>query len=125
MKILSKILLVIFICIMCGSYNVYGDDSVSGDTSKGLPEINTNLVPSADVSGDAKTFVEVALGALQVVGIVAVVVGIGLIGFNTILGSASEKAVAQEKYVGIVIAAIIITAGSTIAQFLIQAAENL
>ena len=146
MKKISKILvigLIFIIFTMCGMHSVYaidpdivtGEDEtdykgpsapdVKGDTKTGLPSLNNNFKPTASITGTAKSTVELILGVLQVVGIVAVVVGIGLIGFNTILGSAGEKAIAQEQYVGIVIAAVVITAGSTIAKFLINAAEKM
>lgn len=81
--------------------------------------------PSANLGGTSKNIVVTILNILTVLGIVAVVIGIALVGFGTILGSASEKAIAKEKYVGLLIAAIVITAGSTIAKVLVKVAENL
>ena len=48
-----------------------------------------------------------------------------LIGFGTILGSANEKAQGQEKYVGLVIAALLITGGSVLAKLIINIAESI
>lgn len=151
MKINSKIfkiLLISLLCIISCSCNVYArqvpngpgrfeDDfhpvpivppeestPVDGDSATGLPTLDNNYKPTADVTG-SKSTIQLILGVLTVIGVVAIVVGTVLIGFNTILGSASEKAIAQEKYVGLVIAAVIIIAGSTIAKFLISTVEKL
>ena len=86
-----------------------------------------DYAPTLNLStgGKAMTVVSTILGYLQVLGAISVVIGLALIGFNSILGSAEEKAEGQEKYVGIVVAALLIGGGSTIAKFLISFAEKL
>lgn len=105
--------------------NITTDTSIKGDSSTGLPQLDGGYKPSANLGGTSKNIVVTILNILTVLGIVAVVIGIALVGFGTILGSASEKAIAKEKYVGLLIAAIVITAGSTIAKVLVKVAENL
>ena len=65
------------------------------------------------------------LGVLTGVGIILIVVSIALLGYNTILGSASEKAFSQEKLVGLVIAAAVLTCGSVIAKMIASIAYSL
>lgn len=96
--------------------------------AKGLPNLDdTGYKPTVSLStgGSAFNIITQILSVLTVVGIIAVVIAIALIGFNTILGSASEKADYQQKLVGVVIAGIFMIAGSTIAKFIISIAENI
>ena len=69
--------------------------------------------------------VSTVLSVLIVLGIVATVIGIALIGFGAILGSAGEKADAQAKMIGIVVAGVLITGGCGIAKMLISMAEKI
>lgn len=121
-KILNKTIMMLLLIIMstyCVCYATSDD--------KGLPDLEGNYAPTIGIATDGNTVTIIGqiLGVLTVVGIVASVIGIALVGFNSILGSASEKAANQEKYVGIVIAALLITGGSVIARFIISSAENL
>lgn len=65
------------------------------------------------------------LSVLTIIGVLGVIVAIALIGFNMILGSASEKAVSQEKFVGIFIAAVLLVAGTMIAKYIISIASTI
>lgn len=134
MKILYKIILILALIIMCTSSICYAEQELPDIhdgggkgiiTGDGLPDLDGNYKPTVQMGDSSKNIVSTILGILTVLGIVVGVVGIALIGFNTILGSASEKAAGQEKYVGIVIAALLITGGSVIAKFIINFAENL
>ena len=62
---------------------------------------------------------------LFVIGIISTAVLLAVIGFTTMLGSANEKALAQEKYMGFLVGAILITTISTIAKVIIQVAEKM
>ena len=119
MNLLYKILLIIAVIIMCSSSICYADN-LNPDLDK--------FEPTADLGaedGKAMNIIETILSVLMVLGIIATVIGLALIGFNSILGSASEKAISQEKYVGIVIAALIIVGASTLAKFIMNFAQNI
>ena len=139
-KILYKIIIVTLLimtytsCVCCATdvedSQVGGNGTSSGIESTtssdiGLPNLEGNYRPTVQMGQSSINIVSTILSILTAVGIVIAVVGIALIGFNSILGSASEKAAGQEKYVGIVIASLLITGGSIIAKFIINFAENL
>lgn len=135
-KFLYKIILILTLIIICGSSMCYaavelpdmpGDSGGGGGTisEDGLPDLDGGYKPTVQMGTSSKNIVSTILSVLTVLGIVAAVIGIALIGFGTILGSASEKAAGQEKYIGIVIASLLITGGSVIAKLLINFAENL
>ncbi len=106
-----------------GSSNTEGTTSSGGGGgSVGLPSLD-GYGPNLS-SGRGKTIISSILGALTVVGTIMVIIAIAIIGFNTILGSASEKAEYNQKLVGVIIAAIILTCGSIIARVLISVAEK-
>mgnify|MGYP003305453666 CR=1 FL=1 len=98
--------------------------TVQGDAGQNLPTLDDSFKPSVTL-GSAESIINSILGILTVVGIIAFVVGIALIGLGSILGSAGEKAEAQTKLVGVVIAGLIMIGGSTIAKFIISIAENI
>jgi len=116
-EMLCKIAITTFIFIICAT-------SLCVATS-GLPNLEGNYRPSVDLGGSASTIIARILGALQAVGIILIVVSIALIGFNSIMSSANEKAVAQEKYVGLFVAALIIIGGSTLAKLIASVAESI
>ena len=143
-KILKVIIVMIILVMTFGSNIVYatgqtatettdgggGGSSASssgGSTGDGTIQNLDRFKPSINLpsGGKAEEIIESILGALTVIGIIGIVISFALIGFSSILGSASEKAQGQEKYVGIVIAAVIITGGSIIARLIISVAENL
>lgn len=146
MKILYQIILITILIVMCSScvcfaetdrrfHEAFLDDdgggtqpgSVTGDESTGLPDINSNYKPRVDFgsTGTSKSIIEKILGVLVALGGIVGVISIALIGFNTILGSASEKAANQEKYIGVLIGAALITSGSIIAQMIVKFAESI
>ena len=65
------------------------------------------------------------LSVLTVVGIVLTVVLLAFMGFSSILGSASEKAEIQQKYMGFLIGAILMTSITAVAKFIISIAQNI
>ena len=91
-----------------------------GSGSTGLPSLDS-FTPSITLGG-ASTIVGGILGVLMIVGTVLIVVSLALIGFLTILGSASEKADYQQKLVGVIFAGIFMVASSSIAKLIISVA---
>lgn len=116
-KILYTIIMVSISIIMCTACVV--------SATTGLPNLDDSGYAPQITSGKATTIISNILGVLTVVGIIAIVVAIALIAFESILGSASEKAESKGKYVGLVIAAGVITGGSIIARMIISVAETL
>lgn len=84
-----------------------------------------NFRPGITGAANAIELVEKIISVLLVIGIVATVILLAVVGFTSILGSASEKAAAQEKYMGFVVGAILITSISAVAKFIISIAENI
>lgn len=136
MKILYKIMWIVALIIMSTSGICYADQELpdlhdgGGEgiiTGENLPNLDSGYKPTADFGKDGKaiTVIVTILAVLRTLGIITTIIGIALIGFNSILGSASEKAINQEKYVGIVIAAIIIVGASTIVKFIMNFAHNI
>lgn len=118
-KILYTIILITISILVCTSCVV---------SATGLDDVNIDdpgYKPTIPSGGKATTIISNILGALTVIGIIAIVIAIALIGFSSILGSASEKAENKEKYVGLIIAAVLITGGSIIARIIISVAETL
>lgn len=101
----------------------FGDDKVSGaTTSDGIPN-TAKYQPSINTNPISRGILEKILSILQVVGIIGIVISVAMLGFKTVMGSASDKAVEKEKYVGILIAAVMIISGISIAKFIISAIE--
>ena len=96
----------------------------SGSILNGYPSNLSQYKPSIANSSGWISIVESVLGVLQVVGLIGCVILLALFGFNTILGSASEKAVAHEKYGGFLIGIILVTGGISIAKIIISVAEG-
>lgn len=63
------------------------------------------------------------LGTLQVIGAFAIVLGIALVGFQILLGSANDKADGKGKAIGFIIGAIMLFSITTIAKLVISAVE--
>lgn len=117
-KIIKMILMLMLMLIMiCVNNVVYAEEELKYDEYKPVVTLEKN--------SETENKIALILNILTVIGVVGVVVGIAMIGFNTILGSASEKAMAQEKYVGVLIAALLIVAGSAIAKVVIKIAESI
>lgn len=140
MKILYKTILMILLIIMCTSNMCYAEQELpdthdgggtttesdsTGGIGSGLPDLDSGYAPTVQMGDSFKGRISTVLGVLTILGVIGTAVGLALIGLGTILGSASEKAANQEKYVGIVIAAILITGASVIAKFIISFAENI
>ena len=100
---------------------------VEGNSDKGLPTLDNSYKPEVTITtgGSVMKIVVTILSTLTVVGVVVIVVSIALIGFNSILGSANGKAQGQEKYIGLFIAALVITGASILAKMIITVAESL
>ena len=123
-KFLAKIILafVIFLITMNVQYqsNAYTYSSDSGiymadltiDPSQYKPE-NTKM----------NSIVGTILGTLQVIGAFAIVLGIALVGFQILLGSANDKADGKGKAIGFIIGAIMLFSITTIAKLVISAVE--
>ena len=101
------------------------ETTVKGNADSMLPDLDGSYKPTISAGDTTLGIISKLLGALQVVGVIAIVISIAIMGFGSILGSAGEKAAGQEKMVGIVIAAVLITGGSIIARLLISFAENI
>lgn len=140
-KILEKIIIIIMIIMISGCVcyiePCYADSpihpdsgggsntgNVSGNTNKGLPSLDDNYKPKAS-NGKPIEIVEKILGVLTIIGVIAMVIAVAVMGFGLILGSASDKALKQEQMVGLLIAAALITGGSLIARIIISAAESM
>lgn len=119
MRINKRIIRVIFIAtliIICNS-------CICHAASGKLPSLDLDYKPTAQ-NGKIINITETILGVIIAVGAILIVVFIALTGFGMILGSASEKAVAKEKFAGYLIAAVILTGGATIAKIIISIAET-
>lgn len=116
-----KILIIMIILIM-----VAGNNFVSGESSGNkLPNTDLFVPPVADLKSGGRTqeMISKVLGVLELLSQIAIVVAIAIIGFNSILGSASEKAEWNQKLIGVVIAAVVLVAASKVAQLVINIAE--
>lgn len=140
-QILYKVIFITMLIIICNSCMCYANPveplqpillgeaggnggGASGETS-GF-EINTDLFqPGLNGVGKASEITSILLGVFTVLGAIITVISIAIIGFNTILGSANEKAEYQQKLVGVIIGAIVLMCGSIIARVLISFAEAL
>ena len=135
-EIVCKIIILMFLIIICASNICIAAPEINydPDLSGGQPQQNPTTQGDIEIDysshrpvlgSGATGLISKILGALIVVGIIAIVISIALIGFSTILGSASEKALAQEKFGGIFIAAILLTGIFGIAKLLISVAEQI
>lgn len=99
-----------------------GGGSAESSTSSG--EINTgNYKPEIINNTRANSIISKVFGVLQIVGGIAIVISIALLGLNNILGSAGEKAQGQGRSIGILIGAIMIFGVSTVAKFILSVVE--
>ena len=94
---------------------------------KGCLIFGSGYKPKVDLGedGTSQDIVEKILGVLTVVGVLTIVISIALLGLSSIMASASEKAINQEKFVGVLIAALVMTGGSAIARIIVQFAESI
>lgn len=118
-------------CTECG----YGkqENNSHTDTGSGNAGAGTGL-PSLDIfqptlaPGEAGGIMQIIgkiLGVLRILGAIMTVVSIAIIGFGTILGSASEKAEYQQKLAGVMFAGIFLIASTSIAKMIISIVENM
>ena len=131
-KVLAKIILafVIFLITMNIQYqsNAYTYSSDSGiymadltiDPSQYKPEPQQNTKTNSIVGAE---MVGTILGALQIIGAFAIVLGIAVVGFQILLGSANDKADGKGKAIGFIIGAIMLFSITTIAKLIISAVE--
>lgn len=113
MKILTTIATILLVISM-GASIVYG---LTPD------ELNAN--PDATGTTEIKTFGENIMGVVQVVGVVIAVVIIMILGIKYMMGSAEEKADYKKTMIPYMVGAILIFAGSTIANVVYQFATGL
>lgn len=140
-QILLKVFFIIILFISCSYCISYASETtpaegetseetsspteVVGDDAQMLPTLGEGYRPTVTSGTKAIDIISRILGVINVLGIISTVVAVALLGFGAILGSANDKAVAQEKYVGIFIASLLLTGGSALAKMIISAAENI
>lgn len=103
-----------------------GTGGGGGSTESGTNSeiINTdNYKPEITNNTRANSIISKVFGVLQIVGGIAIVISIALLGLNNILGSAGEKAQGQGRSIGILIGAIMIFGVSTVAKFILSVVE--
>ena len=127
-KLLKVTIISIFIIITIFSLQqksyADNDEASVGDSGVGSSILNTkDYEPSFEKSDSFNSKVATLLSILQVVGVIAIVIGIAIMGFNTIMGSAEEKAVEQKKAIGLIVGAVMIFGVTTIAKFIISTIE--
>ena len=108
-----------------GSYDGEGGVLTPSDvgTGTGLPSLD--LYRPTVSAGGATAVIGRILGILMTLGAIMITVSIAIIGFNSILGSASEKAEYQQKLMGVVFAGIFMVASSAIAKMIMNVATSL
>lgn len=142
-KIIYKIFILVMLLIMCSCYNCYASDrepeaswlddtgagsgtggtGITGDPDRGLPNVDSVSDPASNfaLSEKVRKITATVLGWIAAIGGILITVLIAVTGFETIMGSAEEKAFAKEKMMGYIIAAALVTSGSAIASFIINA----
>jgi type IV secretory pathway VirB2 component (pilin) len=126
-KVLAKIILafVIFLITMNIQYqsNAYTYSSDSGIYMADLTIDPSQYKPEPQQNTKMKSIVGTILGALQIIGGFAIVLGIAVVGFQILLGSANDKADGKGKAIGFIIGAIMLFSITTIAKLVISAVE--
>ena len=127
-KLLKVTIISIFIIITIFSLQqksyADSDEASVGDSGVGSSILNTkDYEPFLEKSDSFNSKVATLLSILQVVGVIAIVIGIAIMGFNTIMGSAEEKAVEEKKAIGLIVGAVMIFGVTTIAKFIISIVE--
>ena len=126
-KVLAKIILafVIFLITMniqCQS-NAYTYSSDSGIYMADLTIDPSQYKPEPQQNTKMNSIVGTILGELQIIGGFAIVLGIAVVGFQILLGSANDKADGKGKAIGFIIGAIMLFSITTIAKLVISAVE--
>ena len=126
-KFLAKIILafVIFLITMNVQYqsNAYTYSSDSGIYMADLTIDPSQYKPEPQQNTKMNSIVGTILGTLQVIGAFTIVLGIALVGFQILLGSANDKADGKGKAIGFIIGAIMLFSITTIAKLVISAVE--
>ena len=126
-KVLAKIILafVIFLITMNIQYqsNAYTYSSDSGIYMTDLTIDPSQYKPEPQQNTKMNSIVGTILGALQIIGGFAIVLGIAVVGFQILLGSANDKADGKGKAIGFIIGAIMLFSITTIAKLVISAVE--
>jgi type IV secretory pathway VirB2 component (pilin) len=126
-KVLAKIILafVIFLITMNIQYqsNAYTYSSDSGIYMADLTIDPSQYKPEPQQNTKMNSIVGTILGALQIIGAFAIVLGIAVVGFQILLGSANDKADGKGKAIGFIIGAIMLFSITTIAKLVISAVE--
>ena len=126
-KVLAKIILafVIFLITMNIQYqsNAYTYSSYSGIYMADLTIDPSQYKPEPQQNTKMNSIVGTILGALQIIGAFAIVLGIAVVGFQILLGSANDKADGKGKAIGFIIGAIMLFSITTIAKLIISAVE--
>ena len=101
--------------------NRYDDKSTSIDGTN----INlNNYRPTGETSDNVSKIVNSVLGIITTVGVVLSVIIIAIIGFNYVIGSASEKAISKEQLGTFLIGAVLLFAGSIIVKVIYNQVIN-
>lgn len=126
-KVLAKIILafVIFLITMNIQYqsNAYTYSNDSGIYIADLTIDPSQYKPEPQQNTKMNSIVGTILGALQMIGGFAIVLGIAVVGFQILLGSANDKADGKGKAIGFIIGAIMLFSITTIAKLIISAVE--
>lgn len=126
-KVLAKIILafVIFLITMNIQYqsNAYTYSNDSGIYIADLTIDPSQYKPHPQQNTKMNSIVGTILGALQIIGAFAIVLGIAIVGFQILLGSANDKADGKGKAIGFIIGAIMLFSITTIAKLVISAVE--
>ena len=126
-KVLAKIILafVIFLITMNIQYqsNAYTYSSDSWIYMADLTIDPSQYKPEPQQNTKMNSIVGTILGALQIIGAFAIVLGIAVVGFQILLGSANDKADGKGKAIGFIIGAIMLFSITTIAKLIISAVE--
>ena len=126
-KVLAKIILafVIFLITMNIQYqsNAYTYSSDSGIYMAESTIDPSQYKPEPQQNTKMNSIVGTILGALQIIGAFAIVLGIAVVGFQILLGSANDKADGKGKAIGFIIGAIMLFSITTIAKLIISAVE--
>lgn len=104
------------------------DTPLEGNTTIGLPTLDDSYRPSISLDAENSKFLDMISTLLSyfiVIGICVIVISTAIIGFDFMMGSANQKAVAKEKFVGLFVAAILLISGSVIAKIIINIAESM
>ena len=111
-----------------GSGGANKDTSLEGNAELGLPTLDNSYKPQISLgTGENRVsnIISTILSFLTIIGVCMFVVAIAVIGFDTMMGSANEKAIAKEKYVGLFLAAVLLVGASSLAKIIIKIAEGI